>query len=381
MTELEHLHKRLVNALLAIVVGVLPFVSYYWPQRVPAVAAGAICLLFAGTVALHCLGRMTTPRAAQILIVTMGALALAGSMLHLVRHPDPATAFASETYNSARALVGLTGGAYVTLGRRQGRKAASAALAIWLTLTLMVIEQLGLLDMVSGEVLIPLMDVVVTTALAGMLFDVAALNARFLERGRRSARRLAQVDALTTVNNRHGVLPAMEAALAHPDDAALIVLDLDHFKRINDTHGHAGGDEILRQVGRAMKAAAREDDAIGRWGGEEFVIVLHAGGKAAAERVARKVRAAIHDIRADFPVSASFGVTLVRPTDTVESLFKRADGALYAAKHGGRDRIVTSWQEGEIIDLTVEAARQSRESRPVNHDALVKASLEPARRN
>ena len=378
MDELQKLHLRLVNALLAIVVVVLPLVSYYWPGRVPPVAAAAICVLFLGTGVLHSLGKVTTARAAQVLIITMGMLALASSMLHLLRHPDPATAFANETYNSVRALVLLTGGAYVTLGRRRGRRAAVAALAIWIVVNLTVIQTLGLLEMVSAPVLIPILDVIVSTSLAALLFDVAAMNARHLERGRRTARRLAAVDELTGVKNRHGVVPAMEEALDAPGSAALIVLDLDHFKRINDTQGHAGGDEILRQVGRALNRVARSGDAVGRWGGEEFVVVLEAGGEGAAVRVAKQLKAAIHDIRADFPVSASFGVTVVQSADTVESLFKRADGALYTAKNGGRDRIVTTWDGADVTDLTVEAARQAEAMERAN---LLEASRDRTRRN
>ena len=121
----------------------------------------------------------------------------------------------------------------------------------------------------------------------------------------------------------------------------MILLDVDHFKRVNDGHGHDVGDEVLRRAGALLSGRLREIDAIGRWGGEEFLILtpgLDAGG---ARRFAELLRAALaaHDFPGPGRITCSFGVAAHRRGDTVVSLIRRADEALYRAKGAGRDRV------------------------------------------
>ena len=166
------------------------------------------------------------------------------------------------------------------------------------------------------------------------------------EQVRRLVTRLADLathDSLTGALNRGAFEQRLEAELARTDrvaaPCALVVLDVDHFKRINDTQGHAGGDAALRALARAVTAAKRRSDIFGRIGGEEFAVVLPDTGLVGATAFAEKLRAALRDTMGD--VTASFGVTDVRTAGrTVRGMLHSADVALYAAKHAGRDRVM-----------------------------------------
>jgi diguanylate cyclase (GGDEF)-like protein len=119
------------------------------------------------------------------------------------------------------------------------------------------------------------------------------------------------------------------------------VVDIDHFKRVNDVHGHLFGDEVLLLVSRLMHDTFRSTDQLFRFGGEEFVIVLDAGSAEAAQAAFERFRAAVAQHR--FPqvgtVTVSLGYTQVRPTDSPASAIERADAALYFAKRNGRDQV------------------------------------------
>jgi diguanylate cyclase (GGDEF)-like protein len=122
---------------------------------------------------------------------------------------------------------------------------------------------------------------------------------------------------------------------------SLLLFDIDHFKTINDTHGHLAGDQVLVELTRRVRQHLRTGDLLARWGGEEFVVLLpHTRGEDALE-LAEKLR---HLIAGEpFPaagqVTSSFGVAEFRPHETSDLWLTRVDGALYAAKAGGRNRV------------------------------------------
>ncbi len=161
-------------------------------------------------------------------------------------------------------------------------------------------------------------------------------------------RRLATVDALTGALSRRAFKDqarrAAALALRHRHELACITLDLDLFKAINDTHGHAAGDRVLATTAATCLAHLRGSDIFGRLGGEEFAIVLPHTGTAAAMNVAEKLRGAIAREPVETPagpvaVTASFGVALLdRLGADFDTLLERADAALYAAKADGRNR-------------------------------------------
>lgn len=168
----------------------------------------------------------------------------------------------------------------------------------------------------------------------------------------RQLKLLSHTDALTGVHNRRYFMPLiereMERARRLGHDLSLLILDIDHFKQINDSYGHPAGDLILCRLTDLCGKAVREIDVIARVGGEEFSVLL-AGATAeqaieAAERIRRLVEASIVLTRDKEPMSftVSIGVaTLNSPDKTGKDLFERADAALYAAKEAGRNRVVS----------------------------------------
>lgn len=172
-------------------------------------------------------------------------------------------------------------------------------------------------------------------------------NARILEAARSAAERVANTDMLTGLPNRRHTLASLETVLtgarAHGAPLAVAIFDIDHFKRINDSHGHAAGDDVIRRVAQRAKAALREDDLLGRIGGEEFVCILQRSSAQAAEIVAERVRKAVETgtaMDADLPsATISIGLAIFDGEADIEELLYRADQALYVAKREGRNRL------------------------------------------
>jgi diguanylate cyclase (GGDEF)-like protein len=189
--------------------------------------------------------------------------------------------------------------------------------------------------------------IVLTVLLAGLLATLAIHQRRTTLR----MRKLALTDELTGVPNRRDVLNRLEALLSRPGEPSCcaLIIDIDHFKSINDLHGHPIGDEVLKFVAREIRTAVREPAFFGRLGGEEFLIVLPdttlEGAIPAAERFREQIMAV--DTTRWLPVrrriTASIGVTVSRPgICTSSDMLMRADGALYAAKRSGRNCVRTS---------------------------------------
>lgn len=175
-------------------------------------------------------------------------------------------------------------------------------------------------------------------------------NARVLETARRDAERAANTDMLTGLPNRRHMLASLEEALAQAridgTPLAVAIFDIDHFKRINDQYGHAVGDTVIRGVGRRARASLRDQDMVGRFGGEEFVCIFRDTPAEAAERSAERVRSAIEQARRgvdgiDGPahVTISVGLAIFNSDAGAEELLLRADKALYRAKSDGRNRL------------------------------------------
>ncbi len=163
------------------------------------------------------------------------------------------------------------------------------------------------------------------------------------------ARRLASTDPLTGLLNRRAFLDALERERARAErfefPVSLLLLDVDHFKGINDQHGHAAGDVVLCGVAEALSTVARRSDYVGRWGGEEFVLALPQTGRAGALVAAERLRRAVHKAAHVVPggeaigVTASLGVVSAESPWNVAALLAAADDAMYLAKGRGRNRV------------------------------------------
>jgi diguanylate cyclase (GGDEF)-like protein len=181
---------------------------------------------------------------------------------------------------------------------------------------------------------------------AALLLLLGMMALQQLQKGHR-LRLLAMTDDLTGLPNRRGILDALERGLsAHREDGrplSVAVFDIDHFKRINDAHGHHGGDRVLEAIAAVARARTPEGASVGRLGGEEFLMVLPGMDAAAARQVAEALREAVSGSALGLTgdatrVTISLGVAGAQSDERGESLLRRADDALYRAKREGRDR-------------------------------------------
>ncbi len=158
-------------------------------------------------------------------------------------------------------------------------------------------------------------------------------------------------DSLTGLWNRYAILGILEKQLARStrdgDEIAVIMTDVDHFKKVNDNYGHLAGDEVLRQTARKIKNSLRQYDEVGRYGGEEFLLVLPGCNSEAAVNIAERIRLEFEETpivssEGTFPVRLSFGVAITNGKDCAktDNVVGLADEALYKAKEGGRNRVV-----------------------------------------
>ncbi len=185
---------------------------------------------------------------------------------------------------------------------------------------------------------------------AGTAVDITDLKQVELELQRANAelKRQAYYDRLTGVANRHYFETLLNRELARADrygaPFALVMFDLDHFKRVNDTFGHAAGDVVLQEVTRVIAERLRDADVLGRWGGEEFMVLLPGTQEADAARVAETMRARVegHDFPEAGRVTISLGVAAFCAGEPRTGLLRRVDEALYRAKGEGRNRVAVA---------------------------------------
>ncbi|MDP2828372.1 MAG: diguanylate cyclase [Sulfuricellaceae bacterium] len=165
-----------------------------------------------------------------------------------------------------------------------------------------------------------------------------------------SLTKLSREDSLTGLINRRTLMDILEEEMTRSQryqrSMSLLMIDLDHFKRINDQWGHQMGDDVLKNFASQCEEAMRENDKIGRWGGEEFVMLLPETEQSEAEDVANRLRSLTssmvirpHTGDSAVRVTVSIGIASTQAGDTVETLLTRADNALYDAKTAGRNRV------------------------------------------
>jgi diguanylate cyclase (GGDEF)-like protein len=217
-----------------------------------------------------------------------------------------------------------------------------------------------------------------------------ALQDRLEQETSRRMYEMAVRDGLTSAYNRRYFDERIESefafAVRHGSALAVILIDIDHFKRINDAHGHHGGDEVLRRISAALRSGVRAEDVVARYGGEEFAVIARgidvAGARMFAERVRLMVeRAHIEWEGTRIAVTASVGLAHNHAGGAVsksERLVLAADNALYAAKDGGRNRVELAgspgrYSSGEVDESTRRAGKRAWDKSTTPNDASPRA--------
>ncbi len=344
-----------------------PFVGH-WCLALLSISAGTMLYVLNGTPAQ----RWANPVGNAVMVLGV-AFAVSGSRsLRGLRTPPwllsvpPAAALAASwwddaatnVWSGAEVVLGLVGVlswmAAVTLWTddsgdaarlQRGVGVAGALFGTYYLLRLVFFVLLGPDDAFFGSTFgAAPTTLAIIVLLIATTFAVAALHT---ERQTMDLQVRASRDGLTGLLNRQEFLRLAEAEaklLARSRrPAALVLVDIDHFKQVNDQHGHDTGDQVLRVFASSSRRAIRSTDLLGRYGGEEFVFLLPGASTAEAEHVMQDVRQQVSDADQDGPsVTASFGVAPLEPGASVEQAIAAADAALYRAKAQGRDRVVVA---------------------------------------
>ncbi|MBK1679258.1 GGDEF domain-containing protein [Rhodocyclus tenuis] len=195
-------------------------------------------------------------------------------------------------------------------------------------------------------------------SLASVMLDSLGFIGMIKERADERNRRLAMFDELTGIANRRAILDEFgkrfSEALRHRLSLCVLMIDVDHFKQVNDSYGHQAGDRVLKAIAEAIGTRLRTQDSVGRYGGEEFMVVLpntsHSCGMLVAEKLRCSIRSTPIDIDGrTLTLSASIGVlgSPITAGSTVDAMIRASDAALYRAKSLGRDRV-----EQGVLDMS-----------------------------
>ncbi|MCC2616297.1 GGDEF domain-containing protein [Aestuariibacter halophilus] len=199
-----------------------------------------------------------------------------------------------------------------------------------------------LLQLLHDEQWAPVGNVILSLALMSLYLGLYVLRR---QREMRNKITEANTDALVSAFNRRKGQELLDTEVVranlHKVPLSLIMFDIDHFKRINDTHGHGVGDNVLKRVMEIVHRHSRRSDILIRWGGEEFLIGCCGTELAAATKLAERIRQAISQFDFELPegISASFGCTAYRECEDLDTTLDRVDGLLYRSKQGGRNRV------------------------------------------
>jgi len=163
-------------------------------------------------------------------------------------------------------------------------------------------------------------------------------------------KQLATKDALTGIYNRYKINAKIEEEIKRADrygePFGLIMFDIDHFKSVNDTYGHDAGDYVLQELSKIILKNIRETDSFGRWGGEEFMLLLPYASKEKIGEIAEKIRRKVQEYSFEYVghITISIGATLYKKNEGLSNIIKRVDTALYKAKSGGRNQVVSFFE-------------------------------------
>ena len=287
---------------------------------------------------------LTRGRAAATLTLNAGAVCVAATA------GEPSPDWCAAIGDEPDVLDALTG--RTSEVRTLSTSTLDADVHIWPVLALSrAVAAVAVLDGQTGDHLPP-----ATCRYAGLrlsqLFDAELRADQLNERGAaiKTLRRLADTDALTGVSNRSGVFAVLNSLLGRGEHVGLLYLDLDDFKQVNDSYGHAAGDRVLAAVAKRLRRVVRAPDLVGRIGGDEFVLVVRDGDERALTRLLARINEVLHepvmvkDI--PIPVHVSCGIAVSDHGGSASELLALADARMYGSKQGadrGLDR--------DVIDL------------------------------
>ena len=225
------------------------------------------------------------------------------------------------------------------------RFSVSVAVALVLVSVGVLYIQIGENDIPSGVKMAFMVDCVLMALVSSIVWLRTCRSKRREYVESMELERISKTDQLTGLGNRRDLAGRLAEAHArssrYGETYALILVDLDRFKTLNDNFGHEAGDEALRETARRLTGALRSEDALCRWGGEEFIVLLSYATVEAALESARRLKTALSATPMPLvgTLTASFGVTLLRPGEPTQDAVARADVALYRAKDAGRNRV------------------------------------------
>jgi diguanylate cyclase (GGDEF)-like protein len=286
-----------------------------------------------------------TQRLRLAAVLTFNAYIAATAMVMLFAMPPPLNEY--QFFSTMYWLPLGYGTAFIFLGARQAAVVSGAIFGLLFVPIGLTLARHGAGHW--GPEFAPLAAVLAVAQVAYivLLAAIATLRAGYhrAEAHAQLMQSLATTDPLTGLPNRRALDDCLRSALAaahrHAESVSVALIDVDHFKRINDRCGHAMGDRVLVQLGHRLAADLRATDRLGRWGGEEFLLVSGHTPLPAALELAERLRASVAGFGFGHgePVTVSIGVAQVRQGDDVDALLARADEALYRAKDAGRDRV------------------------------------------
>lgn len=343
---IDHLRRYILCGLIALLLLALR-------SRAPALftVVTANLLLFAGAILLYCGAAEILEVQPRMLPWAMGLCAAGTFPLLWFTYIHNSEVGRLETHCAAMGTVFAMTAA--TLFRRARTSLADPARACgWLMVATVALNAawgaFGLVGHPSGNFLRP--DAV-DAAFSYFNMILAAANVIALTWfavcvHREELKAAAQTDSLTGLLNRGAFEEILRRELHRSELGAktmgLMLVDVDFFKRVNDSHGHLAGDDVLRRIGAVLREGIRPSDVLARFGGEEFVILLRDAGQEATVEVAERLRgdiAALDDLPFGVTLTASFGVAANLPEETADDFLKRADAALYRSKREGRNMV------------------------------------------
>lgn len=332
--------------------GISPLRLLYGPSA-GIIAAGMFVLLWRRTLSLRLTEWILFCAAAAFLLLHMGT-ALYLRIDTSLASSTPSVQFQFTAFAPWSAAVILLG--FVMLDTRHAVRGAFALYLIMVLMVTVYIGAVGSADISRFEVNSLLQQFVLANAFyIVLLYVMARVKEEYgrAEFQRQAMSRLAHTDELTGLPNRRHVLEAgqkeVERLARHARPFSVVLFDIDHFKHINDTHGHPVGDQVLQRVAEVIEEELRAGDEVGRFGGEEFIVLAFDTESDTAAALAERLRDALDADESPLPhVTASFGVASHRAGDNLDALVERADKALYQAKQGGRNRVVVDGSQRRL---------------------------------